>query len=332
MRTRAWFGVVIVALVAACSGGGGGSTTPTTSAAATSTSSSTVASTTSAGATTSTTTLASTTTGAVTTTSRVTTTTSAVTTTSPATTTTGAARVDVRTYFVRSDRLVIAHRAVAGPAVLRGALEALLAGPSDAERAAGTTTVIPAGTTLRDVRLADATATVDLGAAFASGGGSFSMQARVGQVVFTATQFSTVERVVLLLEGRPITALGGEGLVLTDPQTRVSIDRALTGGVLVDAPAPGATVRRTFTVTGEGDVYEAQFPIEVWAGGRLVVTVAPVTAGAWGTWRTFRVTVTVPAEVPDGPIELVAYDEGGCGTAPECPPIVRTVVPLVLAA
>lgn len=329
MRTRAWACSALVVL-AACSGGGGPAASPTTTAGS-------ATSTTGATPTTTTVVVPSTTappsTSGVTTTaptSSVTTTTRAPTTTVASTTTTSG--VDVRVYVLRGDRLVIAHRAVAGPAVLRGALLALLAGPTEAERAAGATTVIPSGTTLRDVRLAGGTATVDLGAAFATGGGSFSMLARVAQVVFTATQFSTVERVVLLLEGRPIEALGGEGLVLTEPQTRASVDRSLTGGVLIDVPAPGATVGRTFTVTGEGDVYEAQFPIEVWAGGRLVVTIAPVTAGAWGTWRSFTVTVTLPATVPSGPIELVGYDAGGCGTDPECPPIVKTVVPLTLRA
>jgi len=33
---------------------------------------------------------------------------------------------------------------------------------------------------------------------------------------------------------------------------------------------------------------------------------------------------------PPGPIELVTYDEGGCGDDPECPPIIKTVVPLTL--
>jgi germination protein M len=238
--------------------------------------------------------------------------------------------VDVKLYLLRETRLVSAHRQVAGPGVLRGALAALLAGPSDAERSAGVNTTIPAGTRLLDVSLANGLATVDLSTEFGTGGGSLSMLARVAEVVFTATQFPSVDGVAFRMNGVPLTVLGGEGLVLTSPQTRAMVDRTIAGSVIIDTPTPGATVRRTFTVRGEGDVYETQFPIEVWAGGRQVGGLAPVTAGAWGTWRTFEVTITVDA--PPGPIELVAYDAGGCGNYPECPPIIKTVVPLTLVA
>ena len=51
--------------------------------------------------------------------------------------------------------------------------------------------------------------------------------------------------------------------------------------------------------------------------------------GAWGEWAEFEATITLDA--PAGPIELIAYDAGGCGDDPECPPIVRTVIPLTLA-
>ncbi len=102
------------------------------------------------------------------------------------------------------------------------------------------------------------------------------------------------------------------------------IDGTISGSVIIDTPAYSATVGNPFTVTGEGDVYEAQFPIEVWANGEQIGGIAPVTAGAWGTWGDFAVTITLDA--PAGPIELITYDEGGCGT--ECPPIIKTIIPL----
>jgi germination protein M len=213
--------------------------------------------------------------------------------------------------------------------VLRAALTALLDGPTAAERTGGFDTAVPAATELLDIAVADGQATVDVSASYGTGGGSLSMQARVAQVVFTTTQFPTVDRVLLRMDGAPVEALGGEGLDLVAPQSRAMTDRNVTGAVLIDAPAPGTVVHSPFTVTGEGDVYEAQFPIEVWSGGRKVGGVAPVSAGAWGSWAPFEVTVSVDAS--PGPIELVAYDEGGCGTDPECPPIIKTVVPLTLA-
>lgn len=323
--------VSLLVLVAACSGGGDGAapTTVPSSAVPTTVPTTVPGSTTSVLSTTSTTTPSTTTPS--TTTRPVTTTTTATTTTAVPTTTVPTATVDVKLYLLRGERLVIVHRAVAGPAVLRGALTALLEGPTAAERAAGLTSTIPVGTTLRNVTIAGGLATVDLGAAFGTGGGSLSMFARVAEVVFTATQFSTVDRVTFRLDGRPITELGGEGLVVDPPVTRAWVPRSFTGGVLVDTPVPGATVGRTFTVTGEGDVYEAQFPIEVWAGDRMIGGVAPVTAGAWGIWGRFSVTVTVAADAAPGPIELRTYDAGGCGFDPECGPVIMTIVPLTLA-
>lgn len=247
-------------------------------------------------------------------------------TTAPPTSTTTPSLTDVKVYLLRGERLAIAHRLVAGPAVLRGALTELLAGPTDAERADGLLSAVPVGTELLDVNLADGLATVDLSSDFESGGGSLSMMTRIAQVVFTATQFDNADRALFWLDGRPIEFLGGEGIVLDQPQARMDVDRALSGSVIIDSPAYGATVSSPFTVTGEGDVFEAQFPIEIWANGEQIGGLAPVTAGAWGTWASFEVTITLDA--PAGPIELIAYDPGGCGTDPECPPIIKTVVPL----
>ena len=252
---------------------------------------------------------------------------STATPTTPTTTTSVVPTLtDVKIYLLRDERLAIVHRLVPGPAVLRGALTELLAGPTDAERADGLGSEVPLGTELLDVDLADGLGTVDLSSDFESGGGSLSMTARVAQVVFTVTQFGNADQALFWMDGQPIEFLGGEGLVLDEPQARMDVDRALSGSVIIDTPEYGATVSSPFTVTGEGDVFEAQFPIEIWANGQQIGGIAPVTAGAWGTWADFEVTITLDA--PAGPIELIAYDAGGCGTGPDCPPIIKTVVPL----
>ncbi len=111
--------------------------------------------------------------------------TTAVTTTAPFETTEPTpTMVDVKVYYLRGERLAIAHRQVAAPAVLSGALTAVLVGPTPDERAAGVSTEIPPGTTLRDVSLADGQAIVDLSGDYESGGGALSMTARLAQVIF----------------------------------------------------------------------------------------------------------------------------------------------------
>ncbi|MDR7426225.1 MAG: GerMN domain-containing protein [Armatimonadota bacterium] len=103
---------------------------------------------------------------------------------------------------------------------LRGAYTALLAGPSEGERALGLTTEIPPGTVLRGLAVAGDVAVVDLSAEVERGGGSSSVQGRVWQLVYTGTQFSGVSRVRILIEGQPRKALGGEGFIIEDPLPR----------------------------------------------------------------------------------------------------------------
>lgn len=135
------------------------------------------------------------------------------------------ARVSV--YFVApadgSSTLVAVERVVTArgaEALLRSAFDALLGGPTPVERARGLTTEIPAGTRLRGLRVREGTVVVDLSGELASGGGSSSMQARVWQIVYTATQLPAAGRVRILLEGREAAALGGEGVLIDRPLGR----------------------------------------------------------------------------------------------------------------
>jgi spore germination protein GerM len=141
----------------------------------------------------------------------------------------GPARTDVQVFFVRTEpgghaqTLAAVHRRViAGPvdALAGSALRALLNGPSRAERSRGLTSEIPPGATLRAVTIARGMATVDLGVAFAQGGGSSSILGRVWQVVYTASQFPGVSSVQLLIGGRRVDTLGGEGLLVGTPMRR----------------------------------------------------------------------------------------------------------------
>lgn len=134
---------------------------------------------------------------------------------------------EVAVYFTRAQdgeatlvpvtRLVLARSLESR---LRGAYGALLAGPSEGERALGLATEIPAGTVLRGLAVAGDVVVVDLSAEVERGGGSSSVQGRVWQLVYTGTQFSGVSRVRILIEGQPRKALGGEGFIIEDPLPR----------------------------------------------------------------------------------------------------------------
>jgi spore germination protein GerM len=118
----------------------------------------------------------------------------------------------VEVFFTNADRgaepeVFPVERTVALPAVLRGALEALLAGPTSAEEAAGYRSFFSSETAdqLDDVTIEDGVAEVsfsselpDLIPNASTSAGSASLLAALDA---TTTQFDTVDRAVYSLEG-----------------------------------------------------------------------------------------------------------------------------------
>ncbi|MGX7826247.1 Gmad2 immunoglobulin-like domain-containing protein [Actinokineospora sp. 24-640] len=241
-----------------------------------------------------------------TTTAAPTPTTAVPTTPAPGPSTDTGAVVAGSVYFLRGEKLVPARRELAGPGVAAGAVRALLAGPSAAERAAGMSSTVPEGSGLRGVNLAGGTATVDLTGRFSSGGGSLSMTGRLAQLVFTLTQFDSVERVELRLDGKPVRVFGGEGIVLDRPQTRADYED-LAPQVLVESPVHGAAVTSPLRVYGSANVFEAQFSVRVTdaAGTTLVEQQVMATSGT-GTRGTFDTTLRFTAAAP-GPGKVIAW-------------------------
>lgn len=138
-----------------------------------------------------------------------------------------AGEAQVSIFFTRSEgtAFVLAEATRTVPegdprAVLTAALTELLRGPTAEEQAAGLSTAIPAGTTLRGVRLEGGVAHVDFSREVESGGGSASMLGRMWQIVYTATQFPQASRVQILIDGSRREAMGGEGVIIAAPLAR----------------------------------------------------------------------------------------------------------------
>ena len=189
------------------------------------------------------------------------------------------------------------------------------------------TSAIPNGTTLLDLSIKDGVATVDLSREFASGGGSASSFLRLGQVVYTLTQFSTVRSVLFQVEGQTVTTFGPEGIVLQGPQTRADFRDQLPT-IFVDRPAFGAAANNPARITGNADVFEAAFRIALLDGsGKVLVDQhAMATCGAgceprgtfdvtlqydvpkaqWGTLRVYEPSAKdgSPQDVRDYPVWL----------------------------
>jgi len=207
-----------------------------------------------------------------------------------------AATTTVRVYLFQPDpaggdaHLVPVLRTVpATRAVATAAVRELLAGPASDER--GLLTMIPAGSQLLGITVDGSVATIDLTGAFESGGGSMSMFGRLAQLIYTATQFPTVDTVRLRLDGQPVESIGGEGVIVGAGLGRTDSTYSLPP-IFVDRPAWGGAFPSPGRVTGLANVFEAQFQLQVLDGHRRVLVEAPVhaTCGT-GCWGTFDVTV-----------------------------------------
>jgi len=121
---------------------------------------------------------------------------------------------DVAVFLVRADHLVKVVRS-ARRDDLTGALDVLLAGPTEPEFAAGIRTAISPETNLRSARLEGDTAIIDLSTAFVEIGGQEQITA-VAQIVLTATAVPGVRRVRFLLEGEPVEIPRADGTLTSE--------------------------------------------------------------------------------------------------------------------
>ncbi|HWG55076.1 MAG TPA: Gmad2 immunoglobulin-like domain-containing protein [Gaiellaceae bacterium] len=204
-------------------------------------------------------------------------------------------------YYLDGEQ-VRAYRAEAETApTVREAVEALVA------NAEGRATAIPPGTRVRGLETDGAEAVVDLSSAFARGGGSLGMQARVAQVVATLTQWPRVERVTIRIDGADVEAIGGEGVPARD-LTRADVG-AVLAPIVVDRPLAGTEASSPLLVRGSASVFEANVSLRLEAEGGAVLAEGFATAAEGAPGRG-DFAQELPFEV-DEPTEatLVLYEE-----------------------
>ena len=103
-------------------------------------------------------------------------------------------------------------------------IEALLEGPNGNEGANGLLNLIPDGTQLRSARVSNGVAYLDFNEAFRfnqMGVEGYRMQLK--QIVFATTEFQSVDRVQILIDGERREWLGGEGVYIGTPIGRDSL-------------------------------------------------------------------------------------------------------------
>ena len=211
-------------------------------------------------------------------------------------------------FFIRDEKIATVHRTVPKTQqVAAAAMAELLAGPTAEDAAVGMTTAIPEGTEYIGTTIDEGVATIDLSSEFESGGGSLSMSARLAQVVYTLTQFPTVDFVTFRLDGEPIEVFGGEGIVLDRPVGRKDFED-LTPIIFVASPAVNDTVSSPLRVNGTANTFEAAFMLQILdADGTILVEQPMMATSGTGTRGTFDATIDFNVQ-PGSQITLRVFE------------------------
>ena len=166
--------------------------------------------------------------------------------------------------------------------VAAAAVRELIAGPNASERNAqpAVSSDVPADTRLLGLAISKGLATVDLSSEFAAGMDPAKPSARVAQLLYALTQFSTVGQVAFELNGQPVSGW---------PATRAAATSWLPA-IFVDRPAWGAAAGNPARVSGTANVFEAVFRAQIRDAAGTVLADQQVQAacgtGCWGDFST----------------------------------------------
>ena len=133
-------------------------------------------------------------------------------TTAPTTTASPNAVPRQSVFLLRSGRLEEVLIRVNAPPTADEGLLLLLAGPSNAQSAAGYTSAVPPGTQLLGTRLKGGVLTVDLSSEM-NGVGGRAAKSAYAQMVFTALSTPNIARVRFSIAGKPVDASTDDGAV-----------------------------------------------------------------------------------------------------------------------
>lgn len=190
---------------------------------------------------------------------------------------------------------------------LEDTLAALLAGVTVDEAAMGLSSTIPEGTELLGVEVTDGVANVNLSGEFESGGGSLSMMGRVAQIVYTATRFDDVDSVQFLLEGTPLDTLGGEGLIIDQPQNRAAWTDMLSP-ILIETPSWGSTVGNDIAISGSARLESGSVSAVIVDADGLIIYESDIETTDPGQRSEFTTNVTVEVIPNPGTGSIIVWE------------------------
>lgn len=113
--------------------------------------------------------------------------------------------------------LVPVVRSKTGTDDLHSAIDQLLMGPDNSEAENGLSSEIPKGTILLDIKEDGENIELNLSKRFSSGGGPLSIETRLKQLSKTVGTVVGDSKVYLNIEGTRLSAVGADGLEVTQP-------------------------------------------------------------------------------------------------------------------
>jgi hypothetical protein len=146
------------------------------------------------------------------------------------------------------------------PGVGARSVEAVLEGPTNEESAAGLSSAINPGTRLLGLTIHSGVATVNLDETFGAEETPATAVGSLSQIVYTLTQFDSIDGVVFEVGGTRLTNFGGYELRV--PQRRASFADQLPA-ILLESPGIGERVSSPVTISGSADVFEAVVSIAI---------------------------------------------------------------------
>jgi spore germination protein GerM len=136
---------------------------------------------------------------------------------------------DTKLYFIEIDtsgqvvRRAVVRKNSVSDTPLMDALRAVFTGPNGDESGKGLMSLIPPGTRLISASVKGGVATINVSEEFRFNQyGAEGLIGQLMQVVYTATEFSTVTSVQILIEGQRKEYLSGDGIWIGTPLSRES--------------------------------------------------------------------------------------------------------------
>ncbi|MBI2995997.1 MAG: GerMN domain-containing protein [Candidatus Melainabacteria bacterium] len=106
--------------------------------------------------------------------------------------------------------------------IIEATLRELFLGPTKSEELKGIMTEIPTGTRLIKIEESEDEIVIDVSNQYTTGGGAATMQLRYLQVYKTLKKLAPQKKIYMLVEGKTLKAIGGEGLEVSQPLTKVT--------------------------------------------------------------------------------------------------------------